>query len=62
MDQPAGLLSNISVAINVYEAVKAWFKADDWEKFKKENPLSYKVVITYLKAKNERTTQHPISS
>jgi hypothetical protein len=56
MDQPAGLLQHLSVALNVYESVKAWYKSDDWDKFKKDYPLSYKVAVSYLKARNERTT------
>lgn len=37
-DQPAGLLSKLTLAMNVYLAVNGAKKADDWSAWAKENP------------------------
>ena len=51
MDQPAGLLDRIASAKSIYEAVRAWTKADDWGKLRKDQPQTWKLVVYYLKLK-----------
>jgi hypothetical protein len=43
-DQPAGLVTRMAVAENVYDSIKAWRKAPDWSKWSTANPDAWRIV------------------
>jgi len=54
LDQPAGLLDRLTVALNTYEAMRAWHNRDmtkDGE-FVKNYPDTWKIVKAVMELRN----------
>lgn len=48
LDQPARLMLEMTVSVNVYRAFKAWKREDNWAKFARTNPEQFEIVSEVL--------------
>lgn len=48
LDQPARLMLEMTVSVNVYQAIKSWRRANNWAEFAKRNPETWEIVIEML--------------
>jgi len=53
-DQPAGLLKNMAVVSNVYEAFKSYTRATRLTTWRAENPDAWDIVGEVLKLRGKR--------
>lgn len=53
-DQPAGLLKNMAVVSNVYEAFKSYMRATRLTTWRTENPDAWEIVSEVLKLRGKQ--------